>query len=118
MGFDVEIYEAGSYLLIKAAGQYSLVDLTGLFDRAGQEAEKRDYSEVLLDLSAVAGSIPVLDMLVVGEHCARVWKRTRKLAIVSRNGGLDKFFEDVSVNRGVVLAVLPNQSAALEWLMV
>ena len=53
MRLDVEIYEAGSYLLMKAAGQYSLVDLTGLFDRAGQEAEKRAYAEVLLDLNAV-----------------------------------------------------------------
>jgi hypothetical protein len=117
MRLDVEIYEAGSYLLMKAAGQYSLVDLTGLFDRAGQEAEKRAYAEVLLDLNAVAGAIPVLDMLVLGEHCARVWKRTRKMAIVSGKGGLDRFFEDVSINRGVILAVFPNQAAALAWLM-
>jgi hypothetical protein len=117
MGLEVGIYDAGSYLLKKAAGQYSLVDLTGVFDRAGQEAEKRGYAKVLLDLSAVAGSIPVLDMLVLGEHCARVWKRTRKLAIVSAKGGLDRFFEDVSINRGVILAVFPNQAAALAWLM-
>jgi len=117
MGLEVEIYEAGSYLLIKAAGQYSLVDLTELLDRTVQEAENRNYAEVLLDLSAVAGTVPILDMLVLGEHCARVWTRTRKLAIVSERGGLDRFFEDVSINRGVLLAVFPNQSAALAWLM-
>lgn len=117
MGLQVEIYDAGSYLLIKAAGQYSLVNLTDLLDRTAQEADKRNYGEVLLDLSAVAGPVPVLDMLVIGEHCARVWKRTRKLAIVSAKGGLDRFFEDVSINRGVILAVFPNQAAALAWLM-
>jgi hypothetical protein len=118
MGSQVEIYDAGSYLLMKAASQYSLVNLTDLLDRAAQEAEKRDYGEVLLDLSAVAGSVPVLDMLVIGEHCARVWTRTRKLAIVSAKGGLERFFEDVCVNRGVVLAVFPDQAAALAWLMI
>ena len=39
-----------------------------------------------------------------------------RVAIVSPVGGLTKFFENVARNRGVQIAVVPNQEAAMEWL--
>jgi len=53
---------------------------------------------------------------VLGEHCSRVWKQAFRTAIVSSKEGLNKFFEIVAQNRGVQVAVVPNQGAAMEWL--
>jgi hypothetical protein len=103
-------------LSIKATGEYSLSRLQTLFDRVKEESEKFGCGKVKLDLIEVAGTIPVLDMLVLGEHCAHIWKQPFRIAILSPDGGLDKFFEDVAWNRGVRVAVVPNEAAASDWL--
>lgn len=103
-------------MLIKAKGQYSLANLHDLFDQVKKESENRVNQRVILDVTEVAGAIPVMDMYVLGEHCARLWKPPFKIAIVSPVGALDGFFENVAHNRGVQIAVVPNQEAAMEWL--
>ena len=116
MSLELQIHAAGPRLSIKAVGPYSLANLQELFDRVKEEGEKCGCRRVILDLTGVTGDIPVIDMLVLGEHCARVWKSALNIAIVSPEGGLDKFFENVGQNRGVQLAVVPNQAAAVKWL--
>jgi hypothetical protein len=39
-----------------------------------------------------------------------------RIVIVSPQGGMDKFFEDFGNNRGVHMAVVPNENAAAQWL--
>ncbi len=116
MSLEVQIHEGEAHLLIKAVGQYSLANLHDLFDRVRKESESRANQRVILDVTEVAGTISVLDMLVLGEHCARFWRPAFKVAIVSRVGGFTRFFENVARNRGVQIAVVPNQGAAIEWL--
>ena len=116
MSLNIQIKEVNSHLLVKAAGHYTLPDLHGLFQRAKAESEHRSNIGVILDVSEVAGSIPLLDMLVLGEYCSRSWKQAFKTAVVSSAGGLNQFFEDVASHRGAQIAVVPNQNAAWEWL--
>jgi|SRR5271157_1122567 len=115
MSLEIQIHEVDTHLSIKAVGQYSLANLHDLFDRVKKESENRANPRVILDVSGVAGAIPVLDMLVLGEHCARFWRPSLRAAIVSPVGGLNRFFENVARNRGVQIAVVPNQGAAIEW---
>ena len=118
MGFKLQINEMDAYLSIKAIGSYTLPDLRDFLDRAAEEAEKRGYRPVLLDIYEVTGSVPILDMFELVEHCASVWNRRIRVAILTRDGGLDKFFENVARNRGIALAIVPNQDAALAWLRI
>ena len=113
---EVQVNKVGHQLSIKATGEYSLFSLHTLFDRVKEESEKFGCGKVKLDLIEVAGTIPVLDMLALGEHCARFWKQPFRIAILSPDGGLDKFFENVAWNRGVSVAVVPNEAAAIDWL--
>jgi hypothetical protein len=106
----------GHQLSIKATGEYSFSSLHTLFDRVKEESEKFGCGKVKLDLIEVAGTIPVLDMLELGEHCARIWKSPFKIAIICPAGGLDRFFENVVCNRGVQVAVVLNEAAAIDWL--
>jgi len=116
MQLEMQVQETNGHLSIKAVGPYSLVGLRDLFDRVKAESEKRVDREVILDVTEVAGTIPVMDMHVLGEHCSRVWKLQFRIAIVAQEDGLNKFFENVARNRGVQVAVVPNQGAAIAWL--
>ena len=94
MSLKVQIHEAETHILVKAIGQYSLADLHDLFDRVKKENENRANQRVILDITEVAGAIPILDMLVLGEHCARFWKQAFKVAIVSPVGGAHPVLRD------------------------
>ena len=112
---EVQISEADGYLSIKAVGRYNLANLYNLVDRIGVTRGDRLEGKVILDVTHVAGSIPILDMHELGEHCSRVWKPPFRIAIISPEGGLNKFFENVVWNRGIQIAVVPTQNAALAW---
>jgi hypothetical protein len=116
VSLEVQINDVDHQLSIKAAGEYSLSNLQTLFDRVKEVSEKLGCREAMLDLTEVTGTIPVLDMLVLGEHCARIWKQPFRIAIVSPAGGLDRFFENVGRNRGLQVTVVPNQRVAIDWL--
>jgi hypothetical protein len=57
-----------------------------------------------------------LDLFELGVHCAQVWKAAFRVAIISRAGGINKFFEDVAGNRGARVLVVANEDAAIQWL--
>jgi hypothetical protein len=86
MSLEVQIHEVDTHLSIKAAGQYSLTNLRALIDRVREESENRAKWRAILDVTEVAGTVPIVDMHVLGEHCCRVWKLTFRIAIVSPVG--------------------------------
>ena len=116
MGLSVRIDDVSDYVAIKAAGPYSLTDLSALFDRLKEEAEKHNYRQALVDISEVQGSIPVLEMHTLAEHCSKVVGPGIRIAIVWQKGNIASFFENVARNRGSLVVVLGTQDAALEWL--
>jgi hypothetical protein len=116
MGLEVMMHEMDTHLSIKAVGQYSLANLSSLFDKVKDESEKCANRGVILDVTEVAGTIPTVDMHVLGKRCSEVWKLALRIAIVSPVGGIGRFFENVARNRGVQVVVVPNQCAAMEWI--
>ena len=80
------------------------------------ESDRSSARGVILDLSRIVGTIPLMDMYVLGEHCSKVWKHSFRIALISLEVGACSLFDDVARNRGVQIAVVPNQSAAMEWL--
>jgi hypothetical protein len=116
MSLKVQVQEVNSHLLIRAEGQYSLAGLSGLLDTVQAESDERSHQAVILDVSRIAGTIPLLDMFVLGEYCATVWKQSFRIALISPEMGIYRFFENVAKNRGVQIAVVSNQDAAMEWL--
>jgi hypothetical protein len=116
MSLDVQVQEVNGHLLIRAEGQYSLASLSDLFDRVKAESDKCSHQGVILDVSKIAGAIPLMDMFALGEYCSKVWKLSFRIALISPEVGIYNFFENVARNRGVQIAVVPNQGAAMEWL--
>jgi len=116
MGLDVRIKQENGYLFIGVVGEYGLMDSRDLIHRVKEESKNSGYQNVLLDTTGLAGAIPHLDLFELGVHCAEVWKAAFRVAIISRAGGINKFFEDVAGNRGVRVLVVANADAAIQWL--
>ncbi len=115
MSLEVQVHEVGSHLSIKGVGQYSLANLYDLLDRVKEESEKRGAQAVILDITEVAGTIPIMDTYMLGVYCYRVLKSSLRIAIVFPDGGAKKFLENVTRNRGLQVAVVPNYCAATKW---
>jgi len=116
MSLEVQVQEVNSYLSIRAEGQYSLAGLSGLFDRVKAESDKSTHQGVILDVSKVAGTIPFMDMFVLGDYCSKAWNQSFRIVLIFPEVGIYNFFETVARNRGVQIAVVPNLGAAIEWL--
>jgi hypothetical protein len=112
---EVQISQVKHQLIIKAVGQYSLTGLRALIDRVKEEGDKRGEGRVILDVTEVAGTVPVVELHLLGEHVSRFWKEPFRAAIISPKGGLNQFFEYVARKRGARIAVVPDQDAAIEW---
>jgi len=115
MSLAVQIHGVDTHLSIKAAGQYSLANLYDLLDRVKEESEKRGPRGVILDITEVAGTIPISDIYLLGVQCIRVLNPAIRIAIVFPMGGGDKFLEYVAQKSGVPLAVVSNHAAAIKW---
>jgi MFS superfamily sulfate permease-like transporter len=116
MSLEMQVQEVNGYLSLRAEGRYSFANLSGLFDRVKAESEKRAHHGVILDISKIAGIIPLVDMFRLAEQCSEIWKRSFRIALISPEVGAFNFFEDVARNRGAQLKVVPDQKAAIEWL--
>lgn len=116
MSLEVQVQTVNSYLSISAEGRLSYADLSCLFDRVKVESEKNAHQGVILDVSKIAGTIPLMDMYALGEHCSIVWVLSFRVALISPGVEIFRFFETVARNRGVQIAVVQNQDAAMEWL--
>jgi len=112
----MRISDFDSHLTVEAEGRYRLVDLYDLFDRVQAESEKRGHHGVILDVTRISGTIPLMDMFVLGEHCSQVWKLSFRVALIPPEGGVYSFFENVACNRGVQVAVVSDYEAAMGWL--
>jgi len=115
MSLEVQVHEADTHLSIKALGQYSLANLYDLLDKVKEESEKRGAQPVILDITEVAGTIPIFDMYLLGVQCIRVFNPAVRIAIVSPDGEANRFLENVTRNRGLQIAVVANHCAAIKW---
>jgi hypothetical protein len=116
MSLEVQIHEVDAHLQIKAMGQYSLTNLRALIGRVREESEKRAEWGVVLDVTEVAGTVPVVDLHLLGRLCSSLWKLVFRIAIIAPEGGLNKFFEYIARQGGAQVAVVPSQGTAIEWL--
>jgi hypothetical protein len=116
MSLEVQVQEVNSYLFVRAEGRYSLAGLSDLLDRVKAESGKRTHRGVILDVSRIAGTIPLLEIFGLGVQSSKVWGPSFRIALISPEVGIFNFFENVARNRGVQIAVVPNQEAAMEWL--
>jgi hypothetical protein len=116
MDFSFKVNPAEGYVHCVITGLVSAADVQGLIHRVRREAETAKCPNVLLDLTEAFAKKALLDRFSMGVQAADSWGDRIRVAVVFRPAEITKFFENVAVNRGAQVAVLPSKPAALKWL--
>ena len=116
MNTEFVVTRNAGYLLIKVTCDYSLPTGQAIIDRVLAESQKYKENNILLDMREVNGSIPGLDRYELGEFASIRWKQPLRVAIIGKAEEINKFFENVAVNRFVRTFVVPDLHTAVEWL--
>lgn len=111
-----QIADAEGYLLITTGGRWGRQNALHLIDIVAAECRKRGHARALIDGTELKGRVPDFDRYVFGAHVAAVCEGIR-LAAVIREEYINKFAENVAVNRGASFFVTSSHDEALQWLM-
>jgi hypothetical protein len=111
---------------VEIRSDYIYISTTGNYLKTPQAIEiikeifelslKHEVTKFILDISQMKRIPPVQERYELGEIAAKVWGHTLRVAIISKPSDISGFFENVAVNRGASVKVLPSLKEAEEWL--
>jgi hypothetical protein len=118
MEYNRDVKVTDDYIIITVTGSYTgIKDTFTAFDIMIEEAVTHGKNKILLDISKVEGQIPLLDSYELGERAAKVWGHKYKIAILYQAEKIKGMFENVAVNRGGNVRVVPTFEKAETWLL-
>jgi hypothetical protein len=115
--FEIEIQD--EYLKVKASGtDDTYQEVLDYFNAVAEVAIKHDIKKIFCDERKVVRSLPVLDILRLGENASQHSFRMARIAIVCDARFLQdgKFYETVASNRGLSMLVTADYDEAVRWL--
>ena len=117
MNVQSEFEEFDNYLFVKVRGRWELDEIKALADSVRRHADQKGQTRILVDMLEVKGRAPEMDRFRIGEHVAALFPGQFKLAVSYRGEWINKFAENVAVNRGARMLIVDNTDAALQWLL-
>ena len=118
MSDNVEITRKEGYLHVTVSGVFSVALAKQSVDMLAATCSKEDCYTVLFDCRPITGEMRVFDRYTIGQYGAEILPHTIKIAMLGRKDQVspDDFFENVAVNRGMILKVFSDEKKAIEWL--
>jgi len=116
MALTVTAEAKGSILWLTAVGRYSLADFTALIEALKAQAEQSNCERVLLDIRAISGEVSDMDRFFIGKFAAEQLSHRIKVAAVYHAQKINRFAENVAVNRGARVGAFATEQDALTWL--
>jgi len=105
------------YLKITLAGETPGPEARLLLQKIKVLADESGKSKILVDGLNVSAPMPDMERYDVGELAAAVFGHRYKIAVIYRLEHINKFMENVAVNRGAYLNVVGSELEAIEWLI-
>lgn len=115
-GMNVDFIRHAEYLEAKVSGEYSPEAYLAVIERLFEESKAIDSMRILVDLTNVTGEYTKLGRFQVGQKIAELFKPPCRIAALERLERINKFTEDVAVNRGAFVLVTHDLKSALDWL--
>jgi len=116
-----------SNYLFEPKQDYLCLTITGPYDKSDfklypkiilEECKKGNLNKVLINALGVSGTdVPAMDRFFIGEEISNVISSKVKIAVAWPEKDIDKFAENVAVNRGSSICVLGNINSAEKWLL-
>jgi hypothetical protein len=116
MSSQIEFKNCDNYLFSKIAGEWSKENTYKLLNEIKIEADKQGYNLILINARGM--SLPDNEMIryYTGEIIASLFK-SHKLTIYLQAEKINKFAENVAVNRGATVYICDNKADAINWLL-
>ena len=107
-----------NYLNVNLSGEYDKGEFMSLPEIIRRKCHKENIFKALVNgLDLKNTNTPAMDRFFMGEEIARSIGSAIKLAIVWPQKDIDKFTENVAVNRGSYIIVVGNVTEAEKWLL-
>ena len=116
MALALTFNDADGYLLARLEGEWTPSALSERIRCIASTAQERGYERVLVDIREMSAPARGFYRYSAGEDVAKYFGTSVSVAAVYRAELIDKFVENVAVNRGARFIVVPSFEEALDWL--
>ena len=121
MDYNLTIEKKDDILWVMATGTRSTETILAMSKDVMVACAKKGVKKVLIDVCELEGRLSTMNAhKIPDEHFPKIRDRSviTHCAIVDLKDFVDSysFFENVAVNRGFVLRILPDTDEAIEWL--
>jgi hypothetical protein len=116
-GMSAEFIRHAEFLEAKVSGEYSPAGYLALVELLFAESKAGDISKIFVNLIDVTGQYSELGRFQVGQKVAELFKPPCRIAALDRKERINKFTEDVAINRGAFVFVTHDSKSALDWLL-
>jgi hypothetical protein len=117
MPMEVQYKEGIGYLIVKVCGQWELGEAKQEMEALRDEANKRGHTRILVDVRDMSPQKSDLSRYYTGEYIAKILPYPFRVAAIDTPEFINRFVENVAVNRGAFFAAFAQEKAAIEWLM-
>ena len=118
MNCNYSFEQKQDYLYLTISGDYNKDDFRRFPKIIMDECEKTGAEKVLINALNVSGTnVPAMERFYMGEEIARVIGSKVKIAVAWPEKDINKFAENVAVNRGGNICVLGDLVSAENWLL-
>lgn len=109
--------ESGAYSHVKISGDFDVDAFKKEIIASDRKRLKAKGNRLLVDANDLLAPKMELDRFLAGKLMADSFPRPIKVAVYTRKELINKFAENVAVNRGANFRVFDNQAEAVEWLL-
>ena len=116
MKLDLSFENTGDYLHVRVRGEWKRQEIMAGIQNVAERAQKAGQTRILLDIRELSAPRNELDRFMAGEAIAKFFHSPFKIVAVRSVDLMDKFAENVAVNRGANFIVLSDFDEAVLWL--
>jgi hypothetical protein len=107
-----------NYIVMQISGEYDKDDFLSYPKLILEKCENENVDKILVNGSNVTGTnLPTMDRFFIAENIANLLRGKVKLAVVWPKEHINRFAENVAVNRGGSMIVVDTVAAADKWLL-
>ena len=117
MPMEVHYKEGVGYLIVTVCGQWELGKAKQEMEALRDEANKRGHTRILVDVREMSPQKSDLTRYYTGEYIAKILPYPFRVAAIDSPEFINRFVENVAVNRGAFFAAFSQEKDAIEWLM-
>ncbi|MBN2390526.1 MAG: STAS/SEC14 domain-containing protein [Anaerolineae bacterium] len=114
MDFSVE--DADGYLMVRVQGEWTADEFGQVMREAANIAQQRGFTRILGDARELAAPKTEFARFQAGQQAVKYFGFDFKVAVVYAEEFINKFAENVAVNRGVNLRIYSSLDEAVSWL--